>query len=166
MTQPAPPSITLVVARADNGVIGKEGRLPWHLPADLKRFKRITMGSAMIMGRRTFESLPGPLPGRRHIVLTRDRGWRAEGAEIAHSAEQALALAGDAPVSVIGGAEIFRLFDGKADAVELTEVHAAPDGDTILRPFDPGRWREVAREDHDRYSFVRLVRPEPDRGND
>ena len=84
------PEITLVVARAHNGVIGKDGRLPWHLPADLKHFKRVTMGTPMIMGRRTFESFPGLLPGRRHIVLTRDRGWRAEGAEVVHSVAEAL----------------------------------------------------------------------------
>jgi dihydrofolate reductase len=164
VTREAPQSITLVVARADNGVIGKDGRLPWHLPADLKRFKRITMGSAMIMGRRTFESLPGLLPGRRHIVLTRDPGWRAEGAEIAYSPDQALALAGNAPISVIGGAEIFRLLEGKADAVELTELHCDATGDTILPAFDPRAWRETAREAHPAdkgnpsYSFVRLER--------
>src|SRR5204863_8031072 len=87
------PRITLVVARAQNGVIGRGGKLPWHLPADLKRFKSLTMGSAMVMGRKTFESLPGLLPGRRHIVLTTNRSWRAEGAETAHDLEQALRLA-------------------------------------------------------------------------
>src|SRR5215213_1503441 len=105
----ATPSVTLVIARARNGVIGRGGTLPWHLPADLKRFKALTMGSAMVMGRRTFESLPGLLPGRRHIVLTRDTGWSAEGAEVARDVDNALRLAGD-KVSVIGGAEIFRLF--------------------------------------------------------
>lgn len=159
-----PPSITLVVARADNGVIGKDGKMPWHLPADLRRFKRITMGSAMIMGRRTFESLPGLLPGRRHIVLTRDPRWRAQGAEIAHSVDQALALAGDGPISVIGGAEIFRMFEGKADSVELTELHCDAAGDTVLPAFDPSAWREAEREEHPAeqgnpsYSFVRLER--------
>src|SRR3954449_10664878 len=98
------PRITLVVARARNGVIGRDGKLPWHLPADLKRFKALTMGSVMVMGRRTFESLPGLLPGRRHIVLTRDRAWRAEGAEVAHDVDEALRLAGGEAVSVIGGA--------------------------------------------------------------
>ena len=90
--------VTLVVARARNGVIGRNGTLPWHLPADLKRFKALTMGSAMVMGRKTFESLPGLLPGRRHIVLTRDREWRAEGAEVVHRGEHALAAAGDQPI--------------------------------------------------------------------
>ena len=151
-------NVTLVVARAENGVIGKDGKLPWHIGEDLKRFKRLTMGTVMIMGRKTFASLPGLLPGRRHIVLTRDRAWHAQGAEVAHSREQALALAGDAPVSVIGGADIFASFEARATAVELTEVRGAPDGDTILPPFDPARWREVAREDRDGYSFVRLER--------
>src|SRR5207342_1777646 len=86
------PRITLIVARAQNGVIGRDGKLPWHLPADLKRFKTLTMGSVMLMGRRTFDSLPGLLPGRRHIVLTRDTSWKAEGAEVAYSVEQALKL--------------------------------------------------------------------------
>ena len=92
------PPITIVIARAQNGVIGRNGKLPWHIPADLKRFKALTMGSAMIMGRRTFESLPGVLPGRRHFVLTRDRDWSAPGAEIAHSIEEALALADGEPL--------------------------------------------------------------------
>ena len=84
------PPITLIVARAQNGVIGRDGKLPWHLPADLKRFKALTMGSVMVMGRRTFDSLPGLLPGRRHVVLTRDPDWSAPGAEVAHSVEEAL----------------------------------------------------------------------------
>ena len=155
---PDTPSITLVVARAENGVIGKDGGLPWRISEDLRRFKRLTMGSAMIMGRRTFESLPGLLPGRRHIVLTRDSGWRAEGAETAGSVEEALALADGGAISVIGGAEIFALFEPLASAVELTTVRGAPDGDTFLPPFDPARWREACRDDHPGYSFVRLER--------
>ena len=96
------PRITLVVARARNGVIGRDGKLAWHLPADLKRFKALTMGSVMVMGRRTFESLPGLLPGRRHVVLTRDPHWHAEGAQVAHEVDEALTLARGEPVSVIG----------------------------------------------------------------
>src|SRR5690242_5300711 len=114
--------ITLIVARAQNGVIGREGKLPWHIPADLKRFKALTMGSAMVMGRKTFDSLPGLLPGRRHIVLTRDRYWSAEGAEVAHTVEQALDLAGGERISVIGGAEVFGTFLPHADRIELTDV--------------------------------------------
>jgi len=138
----------LIVARAQNGVIGRDGELPWHLPADLKRFKALTMGSAMIMGRKTFESLPGLLPGRRHIVLTRDREWSAQGAEVAHTVEEALELAGDR-VSVIGGAEILAQFLPLADTIEITDVLADIGGDTLMPdPRDSGDWREVASEDH------------------
>lgn len=143
------PSITLVVARALNGVIGRGGTLPWHIPADLKRFKAMTMGTAMVMGRKTFESLPGILPGRRHIVLTRDPSWSADGAEVARNAEQALALAGDEPVSVIGGADIFAMFLPIADRIELTEVLAEIEGDTKMPdPRELGGWRETLVEVH------------------
>lgn len=143
------PPITLVVARAQNGIIGRGGRLPWHLPADLKRFKALTMGSAMVMGRRTFDSLPGLLPGRRHIVLTRDRNWFALGVEKAHSVEQALRLADGEPVSVIGGADIFALFLPFADRLELTEVLEDISGDTCMPdPRHSARWRELSSEAH------------------
>jgi len=99
-------AVTIVVARATNGAIGRDGSLPWHLPADLERFKALTMGSAMLMGRKTFEALPRLLPGRRHIVLTRNPGWKADGVQVAHDAKEALALAGSEPVTVIGGAEV------------------------------------------------------------
>ena len=146
MTRPA---ITLVVARARNGVIGRDGTLPWHIPADLKRFKRLTMGSVMVMGRKTFDSLPGVLPGRRHLVLTRRADWAVPGAETARSAEEAIELAGNAPVSVIGGAEIFAMFLPVADRIELTEVLADVVGDTIMAdPRTDGGWQEIAREDH------------------
>ena len=159
------PRITLVVARAANGVIGRDGTLPWRIPADLKRFKAITMGSAMIMGRRTFDSLPGILPGRRHVVLTRDRSWSAPGAEVAHSVEKALALTGDGPVSVIGGAEVFALFLPLADRIELIEVLDDIEGDTVMPdPRDSGNWCETLVEVHapegDRpgFRFVTLER--------
>ena len=143
------PPITLIVARAQNGVIGRDGKLPWHIPADLKRFKVLTMGSVMVMGRRTFDSLPGLLPGRRHVVLTRDRNWSAEGAEVVHDVDAALRLAGGERVSVIGGAEIFELFLPIADRLELTEVLADVPGDTTMPdPRESGGWREVSREDH------------------
>jgi dihydrofolate reductase len=149
--------IVLVVARAENGVIGRDGTLPWHLPEDLKRFKALTMGGPMVMGRKTFESLPKLLPGRRHIVITRDANWSAEDAEVAHDPEEALALAGEGRLSVIGGAEIFRMFGDRAGRVELTEVHGDPDGDTFLPAFGP-EWQETFREDRDGYSFVTLER--------
>jgi dihydrofolate reductase len=143
------PPLTLIVARAQNGVIGRDGRLPWHIPADLKRFKALTMGSAMVMGRKTFDSLPGLLPGRRHIVLTRDSDWRAVGAEVVHEMSEALRVAAGEPVSVIGGAEIFAMFLPVADRVELTEVRADVEGDTIMPdPRDAGGWRETWSEEH------------------
>jgi dihydrofolate reductase len=143
------PPITIVVARAQNGVIGREGKLPWHLPADLKRFKALTMGSVMVMGRKTFESLPGLLPGRRHVVLTRDRAWSVPGAEVVHDMEEALRLADGAPVSVIGGAEIFGLFLPLADRIELTEVLGDIEGDTFIPdPRQSAQWRETHREEH------------------
>lgn len=145
-----PPSITIVVARAINGVIGRDNRLPWHIPGDLKRFKALTMGSVMIMGRKTFDSLPGLLPGRRHIVLTRDAGWLADGADVAPDVEGALALAGDEPVSVIGGAAIFALFEPIADRIELTEVIAEVEGDVTMPDLRSSeRWIETACEDHE-----------------
>ena len=154
--------VTFHLARATNGIIGRDGALPWRLPADLKRFKAQTMGKPMVMGRKTFESFPSPLPGRRHIVLTRDRGWSAEGADVAHSPEEALSMA-NGDVAVIGGAEVFALFLNRADRIELTEVHADVEGDARVPAFG-SEWREVAREDHpaegDRpaYSFVTLER--------
>lgn len=159
------PEIVFILARADNGVIGRDGGLPWRLPADLKHFKALTTGTPMVMGRKTFESFPSPLPGRRHIVLTRDRNWHRQGAETAADVEAALALAGDVPsVSIIGGAEIFALFLPRADRIELTEVHLDAQGDTAMPPFDTAIWDETRREAHaaqdgrPAYSFVTLER--------
>ena len=154
----------LVLARADNGVIGKDGDLPWRLPADLRHFKAITAGHPMLMGRKTFDSLPGLLPGRRHIVLTRDRAWRAEGAEVAHDVEAAIALAKSPTLMVIGGAEIYRLVLPIADRIELTEVHLDAEGDASIAYPDAAEWRETARADHPAaagrpgYSFVTFAR--------
>ena len=161
-----PSEIVIVVARARNGIIGKDGTLPWHIPADLKRFKALTMGSAMVMGRKTFESLPGLLPGRRHIVLTRDHAWGAEGAEVAHDVDEAMALAGeDSRLSVIGGADIFALFLPLATRIELTEVLADYDGDTAMPdPRSTAGWLEIEREEHaatggaPAYRFIALER--------
>jgi dihydrofolate reductase len=143
------PPITIVVARARNGVIGRGGKLPWHISADLKRFKALTLGSAMVMGRRTFESLPGLLPGRRHIVLTRDRDWHAEGCEVAHDVQEALRVSNGERVSVIGGADVFELFLPLADRIELTEVLEDVEGDTVMAdPRQSGEWRETWSEAH------------------
>jgi dihydrofolate reductase len=139
------PEIILVVARAKNGVIGADGDLPWRIPADLRHFKQLTKNLPMIMGRKTFDSLPGVLPGRRHIVLTRDRNWEEDGAEPVYSVEEALRVANGPHVCVIGGAEIYRLFLDLADRIELTEVALSPDGDTRLELFDPKQWAETAR---------------------
>ena len=109
--------ITLIVAVADNGVIGRDNALPWHLPDDLKRFKRLTMGKPIVMGRKTFESIGKPLPGRQNIVVTRDANYRREGVTVVHGIDEAVRAAGDAPeIMVIGGAELFRLFLPRADA--------------------------------------------------
>lgn len=156
--------IILILARADSGVIGRDGDLPWRLPADLKRFKALTLGHPMVMGRKTFDSLPGLLPGRRHIVLTRDRAWTGAGADVAHDVDGALALADAPTVMVIGGAEIYRLFLPLAHRIELTEVHIEAEGDASIAYPDPADWREVARDDHPAldgrpaYSFVTLRR--------
>jgi dihydrofolate reductase len=121
----------------------------------------------MIMGRKTFESLPGLLPGRQHIVLTRGAGWTAPGAEVAHCAEEAVALATTGRISIIGGAEIFQIFMPSANAVELTEIHADVEGDTFMPPLDVAQWQEATREDHaaederPAFSFVRLERRQP-----
>src|SRR5262245_15478302 len=145
----AHPPITIVLARAINGVIGKDNTLPWHIPGDLKRFKQLTMGSAMIMGRKTFDSLPGILPGRQHIVMTHDPDWRVEGVNVVHDVESAIAAAGNTPISVIGGAAIFELFEPIADKIELTEVIAEVAGDVSMPDLRSSeRWHEVAYEDH------------------
>ncbi len=155
--------VNLVVARADNGVIGRDNALPWRIPADLQHFKRLTLGKPIVMGRRTFESIGRPLPGRLNIVLTRDPDWQAEGVTVAASLSDALAA--DVPeVAVIGGAQVYAEALPFATHVHLTEVHAAPEGDTVLPAFDPAEWRETAREDHAAdgdtpgYSFVTLER--------
>lgn len=157
--------IVLIYARAANGTIGLGGQLPWHISTDLKRFKHLTMGTPMVMGRKTFDSFPSPLPGRRHIVFTHDSDWSAEGAEVVNHVGDALELAGEGVVSVIGGAQIFGLFEPIAHRVELTEVHADYEGDTHMHPLG-AEWREIAREDHPAgddhpaFSFVTLVRGE------
>ena len=145
------PEIVLIYARAANGTIGNEGDLPWRLPADLKRFKALTMGKPMIMGRKTFESLPGLLPGRRHIVLSRRDNFAAEGVAMAGSVKEALALAAEGndsgEVAVIGGAAIYDVFMPLAHRIELTQIHAEYEGDTFMA--EPGTgWTLTAREDH------------------
>jgi len=143
------PTVSLMVARAANGVIGRDNALPWRLPADLQRFKTLTMGKPMLMGRRTFESIGRALPGRLNLVLTRDAAWRAAGAVAVHSLEEAFEHAGDAAeLIVIGGAELFRLVLPLAQQIYLTEVHAEIPGDTEFPALAPGEWREVEQHAH------------------
>lgn len=141
----------LIFARAADGTIGKDGTMPWHLPADLRHFKRLTMGHPMIMGRRTYESFPAPLPGRRHIVLTRDADWSGPEAEVVRSRDEALALARagatNGVIAVVGGAQIYRLFMDLASRIELTEIGGSFAGDTHMPPPGP-EWQEVARTHH------------------
>jgi len=154
-----------IVAMADNGVIGRGNGLPWHLPDDLKRFKSLTMGHAMLMGRKTWDSIGRALPGRRSLVLTRNAGWQAPGAERVATLQEAVESAGEATLFVIGGAEIFSIAWPVTGRLELTEVHAAPEGDIRLAGFDRDDWRETFRERHAAdarhahpFSFVTLVR--------
>ena len=162
---PASPRITLVAAVARNGVIGADGGMPWHLPADLRHFKAVTMGHPMVMGRRTFDSIGRALPGRRTIVVTRDRGWSAPGVDVAHSLEDALAAAADGdpaqPVMVVGGGEIYRQAMPLADRLEITHVDTDASGDTTFPDIDPAGWREESREPGDGYAFVSYVRSTP-----
>lgn len=148
---PHPLRITLVVAVAENRCIGRDGDLPWHISTDLKRFKAVTMGHPMIMGRKTFRSIGRVLPGRPNIVVTRDRDFRAEGVEVAHSLRAALDAArayGTGEAKVIGGAEIFEQALPLADRLDICHVHADVPGDTFFPEIDPGQWRETARSDH------------------
>jgi dihydrofolate reductase len=144
---PRRPRVIVVVAAAENGVIGRANALPWRLPDDLKRFKALTMGKPIIMGRKTFESIGKPLPGRMNIVLTTSAGFAHEGVIAVGSLRQALDAASDAvAVCVIGGAAVYRDALAIADEVQLTLVHAVIDGDAFFEPLDPAVWQEVASE--------------------
>ena len=143
--------VAIIAAVADNGVIGRAGGLPWRLPADLRRFKALTLGHHLLMGRRTFESdVGGPLPGRTIVVISRGRPELPAGIRQADSLDAALEIAreaGDPQPMVAGGAEIYRLALPRADRLYLTRVHARPEGDTVFPPFDETAWREVEREE-------------------
>lgn len=160
-------SLILIAAVARNGAIGKDNRLLWHLPEDMKRFKQLTLGHAVLMGRKTWESLPEkfrPLPGRQNIVMTRDDAYRAEGAVVVHSLAEAIAAAGSTAVFVIGGADIYGQLLAQADRLELTEVDDAPVGDVFFPTVDRALWQELTRERHPAtatapaYDFVSYVR--------
>lgn len=154
--------ITLIAALARNRVIGARGGLPWHLPEDLAHFKAVTLGHPMVMGRATFDSIGRALPGRRTIVVTRDRAWRHPGVEVAHSIEEAIDLAG--PVSevfVVGGGQIYRQAMPWAHAMVLTLVDAEPEGDTTFPQWDPAHWSESERTTGEGYAFVTYERMPP-----
>lgn len=147
--------IVFVVAAARNGVIGRDGQMPWHLPADLKHFKAMTMGKPMIMGRKTFQSIGRALPGRDTIVITRQAAFTVPGVHVAGSWDAALSIArrladgrGVDEITVVGGAEIYRLALSVVDRVYLTEIDLEPDGDSVFAPLDPDLWTETAREDY------------------
>lgn len=160
--------LALMAARAENNTIGRNNRLPWYLPNDLKYFKKITFGKPVIMGRKTWESLKGPLPGRTNIVVTRNPDYRAEGAKVVHDLDQAMTLAesigvidGIEEVVIMGGAGLYEEGLKKADRLYLTEVHAEVEGDAFFPEMDMSQWREVGREDFSAeppneydYSFV------------
>lgn len=143
--------VSLIAAMSENHVIGSAGGLPWRLPLDMRHFKTVTTGHPVVMGRKTFETLPGPLPNRRNIVITRNPSYRADGAEVVPSLDDALALvAADAEVFVAGGGEVYRAAIARADRLYLTIVHASVPGDTSFPAFDERAWRLVSDERHER----------------
>lgn len=143
----ARPRVSLIAAVATNGVIGRDGRMPWHLPEDLKRFKALTMGHAIVMGRKTFDSIGRLLPGRRTIIITRQRNYRVEGAEVVNSLDDAIALArDDDEVFVIGGGEIYAQALPLATRLHLTEIDATAEGDVRFPAIQKAQWHEIDRE--------------------
>ncbi|MCA0231789.1 MAG: dihydrofolate reductase [Bacteroidetes bacterium] len=159
---------SMIVAVAQNGVIGRDNQLIWHLPNDLKQFKRLTTGHPIIMGRKTFESIGKPLPNRTSIVITRSKEWAYEGVIVVHSMEEAIAAAQATQTEeafVIGGAEIYRVAFPLADKLYLTEVKADFEGDAYFEPINPNEWKEISRVSHSvdekhsvPFDFVELVR--------
>jgi dihydrofolate reductase len=165
------PRLVLVVAVAENGVIGKGGQLPWKIPGDLKRFQKLTMGKPVIMGRLTFESMGGPLKGRTNIVLTTNPEYKAEGATVVTNLKDAISLAAKDntdEIAIIGGNVVFAETLPRASKLEITEVHGTPEGDAYFPPFDKREWKEVLRDgphqgpnDSLPYTFVTYERREP-----
>lgn len=166
--------LSMMVAKASNNVIGRNNKLPWYLPNDLKYFKQVTFGKPVIMGRKTWESLKGPLPGRTNIVITRQPDYQAEGAKVVSTVDDAITMAenvafieGQEEAVIMGGAEIYALALAQAERLYLTEVHADVDGDTFFPEYDTSEWQEIAREDFSAegpnpydYSFVVYQRKE------
>jgi dihydrofolate reductase len=158
--------LAIVVAAAENGVIGNANQLPWHLPDDLRRFKELTLGKPMVMGRKTYDSIGRPLPGRTSIVITRQQNLRIEGCVVVNSLDAALQAAGEVPeVAVIGGEELFRHALPRADVIHLTRVHADVPGDTFLPPLDARQWHGETVSTHPAdarhpyaFSFIEMTR--------
>lgn len=141
--------LSLIVAAGENNEIGKDGAMPWHLPADLRHFKAVTLGKPVIMGRHTWESIGKPLPQRRNIVVTRDKTWFAQGCEVAHSVPEALVMAaGEPEIMLIGGGQLYREALPRATRIYLTRVHGTFDADTFFPPLDMNQWQETVRETH------------------
>jgi dihydrofolate reductase len=163
MTTPAGARVVLVAAVARNGVIGADGAIPWHLPADFAHFKATTTGHTLLMGRATYDSIGRPLPGRTTVVLTRDPDWSAApGVRVAHTLDEALGLAEPGTVLyVVGGAGVYAAVlerDGLADEQLISEVPLSPDGDVRYPAYDENGWREASREAREGFTLVRLVR--------
>ena len=157
MPQIIGPQIIAIAAVAANGVIGAENDIPWRIPADWQRFKALTMGNVLIMGRKTYDSIGRPLPGRTTFVITRNRMWRGDGVRAVPSVDEAIdqaMLLDQKMIFVAGGAEIYRAAWNRLTGLEITEVDQHPDGDVIFPVIDPEEWVETAREPHDGYSFV------------
>ncbi|TCC20358.1 dihydrofolate reductase [Kribbella speibonae] len=145
-------TVILIAAVGRNGVIGRDNDLPWRIREDLQRFKQLTLGHTLVMGRKTYDSIGRPLPGRRTVVVTRQPDWSADGVDVTHSLEEALKY--DGTLYVAGGGEIYRQALPYADTLELTEVDQSPDGDVTFPALDPATWTETARDPHDGFAFV------------
>jgi dihydrofolate reductase len=158
------PDLTLVAAYADNRVIGDHGAIPWRIPEDFTHFKALTMGGTLVMGRATYDSIGRPLPGRTTVVVTRNPAWSADGVLVAHSLEDALALAAEQPgeTYVVGGTQVYEQALPLATHQVLTEVHQSPDGDAYYPEFDSGAWVETRRETREGFAWVWWQRTTPD----
>jgi dihydrofolate reductase len=147
-------SVVLIAAVGRNGVIGRDNDLPWRIREDLQHFKQLTLGHTLVMGRKTYDSIGRPLPGRRTVVITRQADWTAEGVDVVHTLDDALKLADGNDIYVAGGGEIYRLALASADRLELTEVDQSPAGDVTFPAIDPAAWTETARDPRDGFTFV------------